>query len=248
MRLSCLFVALAIVLGVESLSAQTKISHSDVCNAAAQYVAEQQAALNEASDSQPIIVYRKSNNIQDIRWRHNLRVSIGVPSLITSLAMDALWDVEPDVISDPGRISDRLASSRYYDSPTYFLTNVALEYGYAIKSWLHIGAKAAFAGSWSSSRHIITDQLHRRNNNYFTAAVTNVRFEWLRRNNVQLYSSIGVGVQVIIYDYDTEVYPIWDHTFIGCSFGRAFYGFVELGGGASGSLRAGIGYRFNGKK
>jgi hypothetical protein len=34
-------------------------------------------------------------------------------------------------------------------------------------------------------------------------------------------------------------------TLVGCSFGRKFFGFTEVGFGASGIFRIGMGYRFD---
>ena len=71
-----------------------------------------------------------------------------------------------------------------------------------------------------------------------------VRFNWFYRDAVQLYSTVSIGV---ITDFD-EAYPWGDLTLVGCSFGRKFFGFAEVGMGTAGWLRAGVGYRFNAVK
>jgi hypothetical protein len=71
-----------------------------------------------------------------------------------------------------------------------------------------------------------------------------VRFSWFYRDAVQMYSSVSLGV---VTDFDELM--VWgDATLFGCSFGRKFFGFAEVGMGMGGWLRGGIGYRFNAVK
>lgn len=71
-----------------------------------------------------------------------------------------------------------------------------------------------------------------------------VRFNWFYREKVQLYSSVAVA---LVTDFD-GAYLWGDVTLVGCSFGRKFFGFTELGLGMSGWGRAGVGYRFDAVK
>ena len=71
-----------------------------------------------------------------------------------------------------------------------------------------------------------------------------VRFNWFYREKVQLYSTVALA---LVTDFDS-VYPWGDVTLVGCSFGRKFFGFTELGLGMAGWVRAGVGYRFDAVK
>ena len=80
--------------------------------------------------------------------------------------------------------------------------------------------------------------------NYLMGAMANFRFEYLRRECVQLYSGCAVGAGVRFTDSKILPTLMVDWTYIGISFGRKFFGYTEFGGGVSGFLRAGIGGRF----
>ena len=76
-----------------------------------------------------------------------------------------------------------------------------------------------------------------------------VRFAWLRRGIVQLYSGVGLGFAVGYnekIDYNDTLFDVaYDVTFIGLSIGRDIFGYIDIGVGNRGVISAGIGYRFN---
>lgn len=187
-----------------------------------------------------------SSRLRDtIRWRDNLRIGIGAPSLLQMRFLEG-----PDTrISDEqhaynNTLSGKFASYRYYETPTYYVPPITIEYSHYIRKWFSLGGKATFSALYSRYKHIETDELLRTDGNYTVGLIVNARFDYLRRNSVQLYSSIGFGLAArFAYDYGI-VSPMYDMTLFGIMVGRSFYGYFEFGGGISGIARMGIGYRF----
>ena len=84
--------------------------------------------------------------------------------------------------------------------------------------------------------------------------VPTVRFSYLNRRNVRLYSSVGIGYGLCLertkdsngaltQSYKSAFVPV-QFTPIGVSVGRRLYGFAELTVGSMANLSAGIGFRF----
>lgn len=190
-----------------------------------------------------VAAYAQQSRDISIDNRHNIRLSLSAPGL-----MSYFYLVDNnDTVADADAIhstSDLLASARYFESPTRYLPGINLEYSCNIKPWLSLGGKATFAATWSSMRHVSTNELLYRNNRIATALILNLRFDYLRKPIINLYSAVGAGIAARFAYDDGVVTPMYDLTFFGLTLGRKVYFFAEVGAGISGSLRAGVGYRF----
>lgn len=172
--------------------------------------------------------------------KHDLRVGVGALSITTSLILDGGWGVEdyyPDFRRD-------MANCDTYRTPRFFVGNYSLSYTYHDRRWLQYGGTVVFGASTCWQKDVATGQKIENLSYYALSILPTVRFNWFYREKVQLYSSISLG---LVTDFD-EAYIWGDMTLIGCSFGRKLFGFVELGGGMTGSARIGLGYRFNANK
>ena len=191
------------------------------------------------TDSTTVITIVKT--IPEFTPKHDIRVGVGTMSAVTSLLLDD-WGCCDCAL--PHDFRSDMASTDIYLTPRYFVGNYSLSYTYHDRSWLQYGGKVVFGAStrWRKSAH--TGEKIDNLSYYSLSVMPSVRFNWFYREKVQLYSTISVGV---ITDFD-EVYPWGDLTLVGCSFGRKFFGFAEVGMGMAGWLRAGVGYRFNAVK
>ena len=191
------------------------------------------------TDSTTVITIVKT--IPKFTPKHDIRVGVGTLSAVTSLLLDD-WGCCGCAL--PHDFRSDMASTDIYLTPRYFVGNYSLSYTYHDRSWLQYGGKVVFGAStrWRKSAH--TGEKIDNLSYYSLSVMPSVRFNWFYREKVQLYSTISVGV---ITDFD-EVYPWGDLTLVGCSFGRKFFGFAEVGMGMAGWLRAGVGYRFNAVK
>lgn len=222
-----------------------------VCSAHAQEVVTDQLIYNrvtgfmERSDSVAESVVT-SKNIQDIRFKHDLRITYGAPGLLSWYFLDELGfgcgcDVGPDFIYDTQEL-------RTKHGPRYILSTLGLSYSQQLRPWLALGAKTTFAGTWQNVYDTYTNEKLYHNRMFNITAMLDARFSYLRREKVELYSAISAGLVCHLERAGGGLGPMLDAVLFGVSFGRSFYGFVEVGAGIGGSARAGLGYRFNSKK
>lgn len=181
-----------------------------------------------------------------IRWRHNLRLTFGTLSYVqTALLNGELLSISKD--TEAKRLpttSEQLAKYRYYTTPTYMITPITVGYSYYIKRWLSVGGITTFTALYNEERNIANDEMLRANCTFAISAIANVRFEYMRRRYVQLYSAVGAGLVARFDDDSGIIIPMYDLTYFGIVVGKGVYGFAEVGAGLSGFVRAGIGYRF----
>lgn len=188
-----------------------------------------------------------SKNIQDVRWEHDLSLWYGAPGVASELLLgkwysNTLYDVGPP------SFSGGLLNLRTYAGPIYQLTTLGISYSKSLQPWLALGAKATFGAAWQNVYDTYTDELLYNNDVYNIAALFDVRFNWLRRTNVEMYSSVALGLFAHAERANGGIAPMADVAFVGLKVGRGFYGFVEVGAGVGGSVRGGFGFRFNTKK
>ena len=107
-----------------------------------------------------------------------------------------------------------------------------------------IGGKAMFSSVYYHELNVGTNKRVCSHYDNTYAMFVNFRFEYLRRDVVQLYSGIGVGATVRHDESYVVALPMIDITYLGVTVGRNIYGFAELGGGISGCIRVGMGYKF----
>ena len=204
----------------------------------------QEYTTEEIYENSRYVVMREGtprNKIDTLRWRHNLRLGISTPSLVHIYFLEGNGMRERNKITTA---SDRLANLRYYNTATYIITPISFEYSYYTNKWLSVGGKASFTALYSDVRNIATDERLYKNNSYVASAILTLRFDYLRREYVQMYSTIGLGLSARFKYDDGILSPMYDFTLVGISIGKGFYGFGEIGGGICGLFRGGFGYRF----
>ncbi len=176
--------------------------------------------------------------------RHELRAGIGSLGIISYLLVDGLYGCCYDMAYRGFR--DQMISAGIYTTPEWFTGNIAASYVYHGRRSTQFGVMAAFAGIVSRRRSVDDDRTIGNDNRYVLSVMPMWRGIWLDRPVVQVYSSAAAGVAVRIgQDISPRVLPIFDVALVGCSFGRTLFGYVELGSGAGGILRCGVGYRFD---
>lgn len=138
-----------------------------------------------------------------------------------------------------------------YLSPTVWLTH-NFDYGFWVNEWLSVGGTV----TWTSGRcHMYRYNTHTKIDTShvdYVGFMPTVRFAWIRRGIVQVYSSLslGAGFEVRENVYNENIYEAFcafDFKPFGLSVGRNFFGFMEVGYGTRGIVNAGFGYRFNSK-
>lgn len=139
----------------------------------------------------------------------------------------------------------------YYYGDTRWLTLTG-DYGYWIKDWFYLGGSLTWTEGYAYRYdRYAYGRLGSRTVNYFSV-MPMVRFAWLRRGIVQLYSGAGLGFGAYFMENDRDTVSSratfnYDLTFIGLSVGRTWFGYIDFGTGSRGAITAGFGYRFQSK-
>ena len=148
-------------------------------------------------------------------------------------------------------------SEQTYSGPDIFTGSISAGYTFNILRWLSVGATFTYAGRSNKSYDRITEQEKVRYNTNHFYLMPIVRFNYLNRPLVRLYSQIGVGVSYVSHSFRKDNVKTVNYiekglsaqvTLFGVSVGKQLFGFAELlGTGVQGSFIVGIGYKFNAK-
>lgn len=129
--------------------------------------------------------------------------------------------------------------------------SASLDYGYRVNEWFSIGGSMAWSAGicnlYDNQTHERWDTIHVD----YISLMPIARFTWLRRDIVELYSSLGAtaGIEHWVHylngkHHTYRPYLSYDIKPIGISVGRRWYGFMEAGYGARGIVNIGVGHRF----
>ena len=132
-----------------------------------------------------------------------------------------------------------------YDGPTYMTGNImaSLDVHYRKRVTLSLGL--ATNGIWSNKYDPLTDLKTRHVSGVVVTALSQVKLNWVAREVVRVYSSLGMGITGGKFDDLSDAYLAGQAVLLGVSVGRRFVGFAELGSGSMymGGM-VGVGYRF----
>ena len=153
---------------------------------------------------------------------------------------------------------------RYYNVQTYIgnrITTGSLNINPSIKvlRWMELGVVFSYNGDYRNTYNALDNSILERDYNHSFFLTPTIRFAWFNREWVRMYSSVGLGVGVLInqsaINRDFSIFgngiewgPSIQLTGFGISVGRRLFGFAEAGAiGTLGLFTAGIGYRFTPK-
>lgn len=144
-------------------------------------------------------------------------------------------------------------SLQHYYRGREFMSGVFFaEYSYRPLRWLEVGANV----SYINFSRLFYDRITTRKIGHHTlntvGLAAKVRFSFLTRPVVRLYSSLALGAaigfeQIKIdrqFQNSTTSYFNGSFTYFGITVGRRLYGFAEFSVGTMGLVNFGIGYRF----
>ena len=175
------------------------------------------------------------------KWtpQHDFRFSIGTPSEVDDVILDPhYWSYGYHEFEKLMEISDTYSGSRW------FLGAYSFSYAYQPRRWFQFGGTVAVVATTQSRFDRFTNAKVETHNQYAVSIMPTLRFFYMNRDLVQLYSALSFGYVLS----PKKSVPYADVTVLGCSVGRNLFGFAEVGTGVAGAARIGIGYRFNAKK
>ena len=144
----------------------------------------------------------------------------------------------------PGAMSPEVIYQDY-SKPMYTTGVINAEFAWFHKPWFTFSFTTAVSLTWQGYRDAVTDERTGSDAGFNLYLVPQARFNWVRRECVKMYSTIGLGAMVGINDGEFGVLPAAQLTPVGIEVGRKLFGFGEIGLGmlhVGGQI--GIGYRF----
>ena len=197
-------------------------------------------------------VSAKDNNDKKVDYTgtQEVDISVGFPSAAYLMAGQGLAYAMKGLVNIFVQEDNNITPA----DNTTMLPTFKAEYGYNVLSWLNLGAGVNYSyGSWpmlyaESNAHAWDENVH------FTNITFNVKFYWLNRKWVRMYSGVGIGLALCSTNagaediseagkYTTLAMPAFDLRLIGLTVGQKLYGRFEVGT-VYGFVTAGIGYRF----
>lgn len=126
----------------------------------------------------------------------------------------------------------------------------SFNYDYSILKWLAVGAKLSyegwqFKGQVESDNNILQDAYRMSNR---ASALLNIRFTYINREHVQLYSAVGLGMSYFFKTEDSEKYNYLGFagsvTPIGVHLGaKNVYALAEISLGTEALMSIGMGFK-----
>ncbi len=190
--------------------------------------------------------------------RHEFQLNIGDPYMAVSTRAISGFDITEQLFPNLQENPDRLDNSHSWRFPSYKCrTNVmplfSFSYHFRLRKWLWIGV----ANTFSDIRQNIVNPegiTEARLNEYAISTIFDVRFSYLNRKHVTLYSGLGMGFMFKGYDsrQDGKYQPIsltsslaYQLTAFGVKAGgNHWFGNLELGCGYKGFISGGVSYDF----
>ena len=182
--------------------------------------------------------------------KHEVRLTVGSAPLFEDDFF--VYDYfEPSVTEHPEMIHP---NDLYYRGALKTSGGYALSYMYSPCRWFAVGMYAGYVSQWEKTHLRSTQATVSTTTERHLMFVPTVRFTYLNRPLVRLYSSIGVGIGFcsertrnvdgrLEFSENSRFCPA-EVTFLGVSVGRRLFGFAELNVGSLGCCSAGIGYKF----
>lgn len=187
--------------------------------------------------------YQKQLPEAEVRFSHGL-----LPLTYDFDLFSWSWDIAPPSLTD-----------QYYGLQTYkgnLYSTGALSMAHSIKvaKWLEMGATLTYVGNFRNIYSTATNEIVDRESSRSLFFTPTLRFAWFNREWVRMYSSVGLGVGLMIKQpYErgggyTEPYLEWGPsiqlTGFGISVGKRLFWFSEVQTiGTLGVFTMGVGYR-----
>lgn len=205
----------------------------------------------------PIGTQKKQNSFA----RHDFRLTVGAYPLLNGDYYGCWWvTVYDDDLYRPSNPSFNNLHDISYNlgsvcGDTKTAGSYSLSYMFSPARWFSVGTYATYANvNYKHYDRRSGQRISKTNIDHFLLTPT-VRFTYLNRPIVRLYSQVGIGFGHLTENCKyvdgsmtnekySETYCSIQLTLFGVSVGRRLYGFAEIGSGSIGGLNAGIGYRF----
>ena len=204
--------------------------------------------------------FRDANGVYRVEYIPNERLN---RDTATKTSYEGFGELRLGIAYNPYTSMGEYASALYWkEHPVTLPPNTALnntrwftvnfDMGGWVKHWLYVGGVATWTTGYERVSSIVDhSRVDTFNYNDITIMPV-VRFAWVNRGIVQLYSGVGMGITYGVHDATLSkkarsLGMAYDVTFVGITVGRRWFGYLDIGAGNRGVISAGIGCRFNNK-
>lgn len=194
--------------------------------------------------SLPVVV---AQNEKSVLPRHYLQLNIGDP-LFNILYSSPGGYVQSDFGCDGWFKPD------VYDAAYSLLPTFSVSYFYAVRPWFLVGGEVYYSGEYNVVRDRLSNQWQGISGKSGLSILPTIRFQYLNKRYVGLYSGLSLGVYVgmthgfELYDPNCSnvayALPAFQITALGVRVGNRVYGIAEIGLGNKGIATVGVGTRF----
>lgn len=180
--------------------------------------------------------------------KHEIRLGIGAIPLVPDIGVSYGTDYDRYF---PDNLSDIYDMELTYAGQKYITGAVSAGYTYDIKQWLSAGGTLSYFGLYQNFYDKPTDVELVSRNSHNLSITAMLRFTYLNRRYVRLYSQIGIGLGMATTEgkgtpSSTKFHLTGHLTPFGIAVGSKVFGFGEfLGAGNQGFVVLGVGYKFN---
>lgn len=206
------------------------------------------ATAQSYDDSRSLKLGRKGYEHYD----HEIRLTVGyMPISDHDLFSGYYW---ADVFVPEKNYNVLYPSSQYYRGKYKISGGYSLSYMYSPRKWFSFGLYVGYGCDWFTTNLNLTEEVVKTHYEHHIMFVPTVRFSYLNRRIVRLYSSLGIGYGICaertkepdgkVLERSNEAFCPVQFTPIGISVGRRLYGFAECTVGSLACFSAGIGYKF----
>ncbi|MBO4645897.1 MAG: hypothetical protein J5642_05220 [Bacteroidales bacterium] len=133
----------------------------------------------------------------------------------------------------------------------------SLSYSYRLCKWFWLGGYFSYTGFYQNVYDRLSGKVVERDNLHYMLLMASMRFSWLNKSIVTLYSGLDLGMSLEGSDFRKNQYGFYDDsaasialqlTAVGVQVGKNWYGCTEFGLGMKGFVSMGFGYHFKNKK
>lgn len=178
--------------------------------------------------------------------RHELQWGVGCPLLEEFIIYGMGSD---DFSGDFDRPHNWFEKEVYRGEKGTTLFNWSFSYLYRVCKFLWVGADVTYIGFYDVYYDKFTHQKAYINSDQLFTFMPKIRFSYLNRKYVTLYSGISCGIGWVIHSEKKEVNVVTNWAFQATAFGvkagTSWFGFAEVGLGYKGFGVIGLGYHFN---
>ncbi len=132
------------------------------------------------------------------------------------------------------------------NGPVYTAGGYSAEFGLNFRNWFTLAFNASASGVWHSAYDEVTRQSEIKSGAQLSL-MPMARFSWFQGRTVKMYSSLGLGGGLTVYDGKARPHFSMYFIPVGMQFGNKVFGIIEWGAGINANMQAvrvGIGMKF----